>query len=328
MIDVLLRVVTDYVTPYTVEIAANSDEAGTVSFMEPKPEKNGAKTLVTDESEVKVKAEPKGEAAFIRWTDASGHELSTEPVLTYSGQADIKLIAWFGYTVTWTAGEGGALTVTSDSGADVNSGDVVVAGDEIRVRLEPEDGYEVESLTVNGEEADLTEEGEARINVDCPLSLVARFARKTPRLSVEAEGPGSVAVFTAVSAEGRPSGRQLRHGDNIGDYSQIWLFIYPDKNARLDGLIVETGGENMVYSRENLVYDADGSFYRLGVTPRESVSVRAKFSSGSAAIPEAADDSPEAVYYDLHGRRVSATALTPGIYIELRSGMARKILVR
>ena len=328
VIDVLLRVVTDYVTPYTVEIAANSDEAGTVSFMEPKPEKNGAKTLVTDESEVKVKAEPKGEAAFIRWTDASGHELSTEPVLTYSGQADIKLIAWFGYTVTWTAGEGGALTVTSDSGADVNSGDVVVAGDEIRVRLEPEDGYEVESLTVNGEEADLTEEGEARISVDCPLSLVARFARKTPRLSVEAEGPGSVAVFTAVSAEGRPSGRQLRHGDNIGDYSQIWLFIYPDKNARLDGLIVETGGENMVYSRENLVYDADGSFYRLGVTPRESVSVRAKFSSGSAAIPEAADDSPEAVYYDLHGRRVSATALTPGIYIELRSGMARKILVR
>ena len=84
----------------------------------------------------------------------------------------------------------------------------------------------------------------------------------------------------------------------------------------------------MVYSRENLVYDADGAFYRLGVTPRESVSVRAKFSSGSAAIPEAADDSPEAVYYDLHGRRVSATALTPGIYIELRSGMARKILVR
>jgi len=137
-----------------------------------------------------------------------------------------------------------------------------------------------------------------------------------------------VAVFTAVSVEGRPLGRQLRHGDNIGDHPQIWLFIYPDKNARLDGLIVETGGENMVYSRENLEYDADGSFYRLAVMPSESVSVRAKFSSGSAAIPATGEDSPEAVYYDLHGRRVSATALTPGIYIELRSGKARKILVR
>lgn len=84
----------------------------------------------------------------------------------------------------------------------------------------------------------------------------------------------------------------------------------------------------MVYSRENLEYDADGSFYRLAVMPSESVSVRAKFSSGSAAIPATGEDSPEAVYCDLHGRRVSATALTPGIYIELRSGKARKILVR
>lgn len=84
----------------------------------------------------------------------------------------------------------------------------------------------------------------------------------------------------------------------------------------------------MVYSRENLEYDADGLFYRLAVTPSESVSVRAKFYSGSAAIPATGEDSPEAVYYDLHGRRVSATALTPGIYIELRSGKARKILVR
>ncbi len=328
VIDVLLRVVTDYVTPYTVEIAANSDEAGTVSFLEPKPGESGANTLVTDESEVKVKAMPKGEAHFMYWTDISGSELSAEPMFTYSDQSDIKLIAWFGYAVTWTAGEGGTMKVTSDSGVDVNSGDVVAVDQHIRVSPVPDDGYEVESLMVNGEETDLTEEGEVSINVDCPLALVARFARKAPRLSIEAEGPGSVAVFTAVSVEGRPLGRQLRHGDNIGDHPQIWLFIYPDKNARLDGLIVETGGENMVYSRENLEYDADGSFYRLAVMPSESVSVRAKFSSGSAAIPATGEDSPEAVYYDLHGRRVSATALTPGIYIELRSGKARKILVR
>lgn len=328
VIDVLLRVVTDYVTPYTVEIAANSDEAGTVSFLEPKPGANGAKTLVTDESVVKVKAEPKGEAAFIRWTDASGRELSAEPVFTYSEQSDIKLIAWFGYVVTWSAGEGGTMKVISDSGVDINSGDVVVAPRHIHVSLVPEDGYEVESFTVNGKETDLTEECEVKINVDCPLSLEARFARKAPRLSIAADGPGSLAVFTAVSAEGRPSGRQLRHGDSIVDYSQLWLFAYPDRNARLDGLIVETGGESMVYSRENLEYDADGSFYRLAVTPRESVSVRAKFSSGSAAIPETEEDSPEAVYYDLHGRRFPATSLPPGVYIEVRSGKARKILVR
>lgn len=327
VIDLSLRIVSDGGPEHTVTIATNSPEVGTARFVSPVPDEEGAQELTTTERVVTVKAEPIGNAVFVRWTEADGTELSTDAVYTYRGESDVKLTAWFGYAVSWTLSEGGRVGVTA-AGEPVESDVVVLYGEKIRINLYADSGFDVAGLTANGRDIELSAENSASLAVTSPLHLHAEFTRIVPRLTLTSEGHGSVAAYTAISADGKPDGAFLRTGSELREGDMMHLFIYPDNNRVLIRLRVNDGETSRDYTPDLLDTDASGVFMRLPVEVRGSVIVHAIFSTESASIPTVEADGATVEYYDLHGRRVAPSNLTPGIYIVREGNRTRKILIR
>ncbi len=65
--------------------------------------------------------------------------------------AEKSVIATFAYTVNFTEPENGSLTVSSADG-DLTSGQIIRGGQALEITAEPNAGYKLESLTVNGED--------------------------------------------------------------------------------------------------------------------------------------------------------------------------------
>ena len=81
------------------------------------------------------------------------------------------------YTVTWAEPENGTLTVTTDTDT-LQSGATVEAGTSITVTATPDEGYELETLTVGGE---AFTSGESYV-VEANTEIVATFAEVPPTM--------------------------------------------------------------------------------------------------------------------------------------------------
>lgn len=327
VIDMSLRIVSDGGPEHTVTIAANNPEAGTVSFVAPATADAGAQTLVTTERVVTVKAEPVGNAVFVRWTDAEGALLSTDAVYTHRGETDVQLTAWFGYAVTWSATEGGRISVTY-AGEPLAADDVVICDEEISVRLYAESGFEVVGLTANGRDVELSPESSALIAVTSPLHLHAEFARAVPRLTLTSDGHGSIAAYTSITSDGKPDGALLRSGSELHEGDVMHLFIYPDNNRVLIRLRVNDGETARDYTPDMLDADASGVFMRLPVEVKGNVIVHGVFSTVSSGLSAVEADGTQVDYFDLRGRRVAPDRLVPGVYIVREGTRTRKIIIR
>lgn len=125
------------------------------------------------------KPEEPGDKAWVMEGTAgySGMEFSGKRSTTYStGEGIVNVWAPYKYTVTViTEGEGGSIKVETADG-EVADGDVLDAGTEVTVTVTPEENFIVKTFTVNGESAELTEEGTYTFSIEANTTIAVEFS--------------------------------------------------------------------------------------------------------------------------------------------------------
>lgn len=92
------------------------------------------------------------------------------------GEGIVNVWAPYKYTVTViTEGEGGSIKVETADG-EVANGDVLDAGTEVTVTVTPEENFIVKTFTVNGESAELTEEGTYTFSIEANTTIAVEFS--------------------------------------------------------------------------------------------------------------------------------------------------------
>jgi len=106
----------------------------------------------------------------------SGMEFSGKRSTTDStGEGIVNVWAPYKYTVTViTEGEG--TVVLKDGETEVASGDVLDAATEVTVTVTPAENFIVKTFTVNGESAELTEEGTYTFSIEANTTIAVEFS--------------------------------------------------------------------------------------------------------------------------------------------------------
>lgn len=93
-----------------------------------------------------------------------------------TGEGIVNVWAPYKYTVTViTEGEGGSIKVETADG-EITDGDVLDAGTEVTVTVTPEENFIVKTFTVNGESAELTEEGTYTFSIEANTTIAVEFS--------------------------------------------------------------------------------------------------------------------------------------------------------
>lgn len=125
------------------------------------------------------KPEEPGDKAWVMEGTAgySGMEFSGKRSTTDStGEGIVNVWAPYKYTVTViTEGEGGSIKVETADG-EVANGDVLDAGTEVTVTVTPAENFIVKTFTVNGESAELTEEGTYTFSIEANTTIAVEFS--------------------------------------------------------------------------------------------------------------------------------------------------------
>ena len=169
------------------QVQAGEIETFTVTWAEPE---NGTLTVTTDTGTLQTGATVEaGTSITVTATPDEGYELETLTVggktftsgESYVVEANTEIVATFAevpptmYTVSWEEPENGTLTVTTDTGT-LQSGATVEAGTSITVTATPAEGYQLETLTVDGEAL----ENGASYAVNSDVEIVATFVEESP----------------------------------------------------------------------------------------------------------------------------------------------------
>lgn len=153
-----------YPAGYDIEVTTSSDGKGTVY---------GSGTYYAN-TPFTVSVKPNGTAQFVGWY-ADGTLLSTETTYTLTAKQNMTLVATFagdeggsGGGSSSTGGGGGAggggaggggAVVSKPSVSVSGTGGKVDAADDGTVTITPDTGYQIEKVTVNGEEVDIPADG-------------------------------------------------------------------------------------------------------------------------------------------------------------------------
>ena len=125
------------------------------------------------------KPEEPGDKAWVMEGTAgySGMEFSGKRSTTDStGEGIVNVWAPYKYTVTViTEGEGGSIKVETADG-EVADGDVLDAATEVTVTVTPAENFIVKTFTVNGESAELTEEGTYTFSIEANTTIAVEFS--------------------------------------------------------------------------------------------------------------------------------------------------------
>ena len=171
------------------QVQAGEIETYTVTWAEPE---NGTLTVTADTGTLQSGATVEaGTSITVTATPDEGYELETLTVgsktftsgESYVVEANTEIVATFAeipptmYTVSWAEPENGTLTVTTDTGT-LQSGALVEAGTSITVTATPDEGYELETLTVGGK---TFTSGESYV-VEANTEIVATFAEVPPTM--------------------------------------------------------------------------------------------------------------------------------------------------
>ena len=136
------------------------------------------------------------------------------------------------YAVTWAEPENGTLTVTADTGT-LQSGATVEAGTSITVTATPDEGYELETLTVGGE---AFTSGESYV-VEANTEIVATFAEVPQTMyTVSWAEPVNGTLEVTVG-----SGITIQSGAVVEAGASITVTATPAEGYQLETLTV--GGE-------------------------------------------------------------------------------------
>ena len=138
----------------------------------------GGEETGEDGEQTGEKPEEPGDKAWVMEGTAgySGMEFSGKRSTTDStGEGIVNVWAPYQFSVNFTAGEGGSIEVETADG-EVANGDVLDAGTAVTVTVTPEENFIVKTFTVNGETAELTEEGTYTFLIEANTTIAVEFS--------------------------------------------------------------------------------------------------------------------------------------------------------
>ena len=138
----------------------------------------GGEETGEDGEQTGEKPEEPGDKAWVMEGTAgySGMEFSGKRSTTDStGEGIVNVWAPYQFSVNFTAGEGGSIKVETADG-EVADGDVLDAATEVTVTVTPEENFIVKTFTVNGETAELTEEGTYTFSIEANTTIAVEFS--------------------------------------------------------------------------------------------------------------------------------------------------------
>ena len=156
---------------------------------------------------------------------------SNESEIVYSEPFEITYIEPQTYTVTYADPENGTLLVTAD-GVTIPSGAEVLTGTAITITAIPDEGYNIGTITVNGEPHI---SGETYIITET-TTIVATFDIKMFEVTYTVTGQGTLSV-TAPGIGTVTNGMDVPHG------TLLTITATPDANYELD--LLKVNGEDI-----------------------------------------------------------------------------------
>ncbi len=262
--------------------------------------KNGKFTVVAEKNKVTFSTDGGQPVPSVLWVEygKNAEKPTIDPVKegfkfegwTYNGEdykfdipvsEDIELKAKYvaEYTLTITAGTNGSVKVTRDNaqGEELTSETKLHEGDMLFIAATPDDGYELETLTVNGAaHANSSVFTVGKANVEVKATFKAQGGVTPPAvaeytLTITAGTNGSVKV-TRDNAQGEEltSETKLHEGD------MLFIAATPDDGYELETLTV------------NGAAHANSSVFTVG---KANVEVKATFKAQGGATPPSAVES-------------------------------------
>ena len=314
------------------QVQAGEIETFTVTWAEPE---NGTLTVTTDTGTLQSGATVEaGTSITVTATPDEGYELETLTVggktftsgESYVVEANTEIVATFAevpptmYTVSWTEPENGTLTVTTDTGT-LQSGATVEAGTSITVTATPDEGYELETLTVGGK---TFTSGESYV-VEANTEIVATFAEVPPTMYTVSWKADNCDI-TVKTAEGTT----VENGDEVAEGTELTITATAADGYELESLTVngddfENGTTWKVAGDVTIVATVRGT----GIDEAVAEGIYYDAASQTLHVGEAQALS----VYDVTGRKVvetavdgtfDASALRGGIYIAVADGKVVK----
>ena len=314
------------------QVQAGEIETYTVTWAEPE---NGTLTVTTDtgtlESGATVEA---GTSITVTATPDEGYELETLTVggktftsgESYVVEANTEIEATFAevpptmYTVSWAEPENGTLTVTTDTGT-LQSGATVEAGTSITVTATPDEGYELETLTVGGE---TFTSGESYV-VEANTEIVATFAEVPPTMYTVSWTADNCDITVETT-----DGTTVENGGKVAEGTELTITATAADGYELESLTVngddfENGTTWTVAGDVTIVATVRGT----GIDEAMADGIYYDAASQTLHVGEAQALS----VYDVTGRKVvetavdgtfDASALRGGIYIAVVDGKVVK----
>lgn len=223
------------------------------------------------------------------------------------------------YAIAWQTPTGGTITVTSD-GEELKSGDAVIANSDVTITATPDEGYALESLTVNG--TDFTS-GDT-YTVTGRTMIAATFVSIAPA-TYTVSWEGSNCDIEVRTADGT-----ITNGAEVEAGTEVTITATAHDGYTLESLTVNgadftSGSTYTVNSDVTIVATVSGT----GIATTETSSVRYDAAAQSLLL-----DGHQAVrVYDVTGRMVIDTVadsacdlsgLRSGIYIAVVDGKTLK----
>ena len=224
------------------------------------------------------------------------------------------------YTVTWAEPENGTLTVTADTGT-LQSGATVEAGTSITVTATPDEGYELETLTVGGE---TFISGESYV-VEANTEIVATFAEVPPTMYTVSWTADNCDI-TVETAEGTT----VENGGEVAEGTELTITATAADGYELESLTVN-GDDFENGATWTVAGDVTIAATVRGTGLDEAVAEGIYYDAASQTLYVGAAQALSV--YDVTGRKVvetavdgtfDASALRGGIYIAVADGKVVK----
>ena len=224
------------------------------------------------------------------------------------------------YTVTWAEPENGTLTVTADTGT-LESGATVEAGTSITVTATPDEGYELETLTVGGK---TFTSGESYV-VEANTEIEATFAEVPPTMYTVSWTADNCDITVETT-----DGTTVENGGEVAEGTELTITATAADGYELESLTVngddfESGTTWTVAGDVTIVATVRGT----GIDEAMADGIYYDAASQTLYVGEAQALS----VYDVTGRKVvetavdgtfDASALRGGIYIAVVDGKVVK----
>jgi|GEM_PF-4697959 len=310
------------------QVQAGEIETYTVTWAEPE---NGTLTVTADTGTLQSGATVEaGTSITVTATPDEGYELETLTVggktftsgESYVVEANTEIVATFAeipptmYTVSWAEPENGTLTVTTDTGT-LQSGATVEAGTSITVTATPDEGYELETLTVGGE---AFTSGESYV-VEANTEIVATFAEVPPTMYTVSWTADNCDI-TVETAEGTT----VENGGEVAEGTELTITATAADGYELESLTVN-GDDFENGTTWTVAGDVTIAATVRGTGLDEAMADGIYYDAASQTLYVGAAQTLSV--YDVTGRKVvetavdgtfDASALRGGIYIAVADG--------